>query len=79
MQNFSSIASLDNQVIHEFQSTCDWSTATMDYPLATPSKVAEMTSLNSTPTGCSTVAQTEIPAPAAQCQEPAAQRQARTC
>ena len=81
LQNFSSIASMDNQVIHEFQSTCDWNTATLEYPLATPSETAETTSLNSTPTGCSSsnVAQTEIPAPpvapAATRQEPAAQRQ----
>ena len=55
---------LDNQVIHEFQSTCDWNTATLEYPLET-SETAETTSLNSTPTGCSSsnVAQTEIPAP----------------
>ena len=73
-----SVASLDNQVIHEFQSTCDWNTATLEYQLAIPSETAETTSLNSSPSGCSSfnIAQTEIPAPpvAPQRQVHAAQR-----
>ena len=91
VQPFDNPVPLDKQVIHEFQSTCDWNTATLEYPLET-SETAETTSLNSTPTSLkssSNVAQTEIPAPpvaqteipappvapAAQRQEPAAQRQ----